>query len=97
MFCTDPDFDAALLIIQTYLQHSILMFNNLPKQNEAMSFISGDAKRRFFEALPIEFTRKEATQLGIQFKLAARTVDEILKTATGISLTKVKAGLYIKA
>lgn len=97
MYCTDQDFDAAILIIQTYLQHSILMFNNLPKQTENMSFISGDAKRRFFEALPIEFTRKEATQLGIQFKLAARTVDEILKTATGISLTKVKAGLYRKS
>jgi hypothetical protein len=97
MYCTDTDFDAAIVIIQTYLQHSILMFNNLPKQNETMSFISGDGKRRFFEALPEEFTRKEATQLGISFKLAARTVDEILKTATGISLTKVKAGLYRKS
>jgi len=97
MYCTDPDFDAAIAIIQTYLQHSILMFNNLPKQNETMSFISGDGKRRFFEALPEEFTRKEATQLGISFKLAARTVDEILKTATGISLTKLKAGLYRKS
>lgn len=96
LFCTDEDFNTALLIAQTYLQHSILMFNNLPKQNEIMSFKSGDSKRKFFDALPEEFTRKQATELGSQFRLSARSVDEILKTATGISLTKLKAGLYRK-
>ncbi|MHA8056916.1 DUF3987 domain-containing protein [Aquirufa nivalisilvae] len=96
VFCTDEDFNTALTIAQTYLQHSLLMFNNLPKQNEVMSFQSGDSKRKFFEALPEEFTRKQATELGSQFKLSARSVDEILKTATGVSLTKLKAGLYRK-
>jgi hypothetical protein len=62
-----------------------------------MSFQSGDSKRKFFEALPEEFTRKQATELGSQFKLSARSVDEILKTATGVSLTKLKAGLYRKS
>lgn len=97
VFCTDEDFNIALAIAQTYLQHSLLMFNNLPKQNEVMSFQSGDSKRKFFEALPEEFTRKQATELGSQFKLSARSVDEILKTATGVSLTKLKAGLYRKS
>lgn len=97
IFCTDEDFNTALAIAQTYLQHSLLMFNNLPKQNEVMSFQSGDSKRKFFEALPEEFTRKQATELGSQFKLSARSVDEILKTATGVSLTKLKAGLYRKS
>ena len=97
VFCTDEDFNTALAIAQTYLQHSLLMFNNLPKQNEVMSFHSGDSKRKFFEALPEEFTRKQATELGSQFKFSARSVDEILKTATGVSLTKLKAGLYRKS
>jgi len=96
IYCTDEDFSTALTIAQTYLQHSILMFNNLPKQNEVMSFQSGDSKRKFFEALPEEFTRKQATELGSQFKLSPRSVDEILKTATGVSLSKLKAGLYRK-
>lgn len=96
IYCTDEDFNTALTIAQTYLQHSILMFNNLPKQNEVMSFQSGDSKRKFFEALPEEFTRKQATELGSQFKLSPRSVDDILKTATGVSLTKLKAGLYRK-
>lgn len=97
VFCTDEDFNTALAVAQTYLQHSLLMFNNLPKQNEVMSFQSGDSKRKFFEALPSAFTRKQATELGSQFKLSARSVDEILKTATGVSLTKLKAGLYRKS
>lgn len=96
VFCTDEDFFTALTIIQTYLQHSILMFNNLPKQNETMSFQSGSGKRKFFEALPQEFTRKQATEIGALHKLSARLVDEILKTATGVSLTKIKAGHYQK-
>lgn len=92
--CTDEDFNTALLIVQTYLQHSLLMFNNLPKQNETMQFHSGDGKRKFFEALPQEFTRKEATELGTKFKLSARTVDDILKSCVGVTLTKIKAGSY---
>jgi len=82
------------IIVQTYLDHSLLMFNNLPKQNEPMQFQSGDGKRRFFEALPQEFTHKEATEIGTKFKLSARTVDDVLKSATGVSLTRIKAGHY---
>ena len=94
IICTDEDFNTALLIVQTYLQHSLLMFNNLPKQNEAMQFHSGDGKRKFFETLPKEFTRKEATEIGTKYKLSARTVDDVLKSCLGVSLTKIKAGSY---
>lgn len=95
IICTDEDFNTALKIIQTYLAHSLLMFNNLPKQNETMQFHSYDGgKKKFFKTLPKEFTRKEATELGKNFKLSPRTVDEILKCSTGVTLTKIKAGLY---
>lgn len=96
MYCTDQDFYNALAIVKTYLQHSLLMFNNLPKQAETIHFKGGDNKRRFFEALPAEFTRQQATELGTQFKLAPRTVDDILKYAVGAGLDKIKAGLYRK-
>ena len=92
--CTDEDFNIALQIVQTYLQHSLLMFNNLPKQNETMQFHAGNGKKKFFEALPKEFTRKEATDLGKNYKLGARTIDELLKSCVGVSLSKVKAGHY---
>lgn len=96
VFCSNEDFNTALLIAQTYLQHSLLMFNNLPRQSEYVNFQGGDSKRRFFEALPTEFSRREATALGAQFKLGARTVDELLKTALGKTLSKLKPGTYCK-
>ncbi|WP_416440039.1 hypothetical protein [Phnomibacter sp. MR] len=72
------------------------MFNNLPKQAETIHFKGGDHMRRFFEALPAEFTRQQATELGAQFKLAPRTVDDLLKNAVGSGLEKIKAGHYRK-
>ncbi len=59
-----------------------------------MQFNSGDDKRKFFEAFTQEFTRKEATEIGTKFKLSARTVDDVLKSAIGNTLTKVEAGFY---
>lgn len=97
MICSEQDFTTAIIIIKTYLQHNILMFNNLPKQSDKMEFSAGDSKRKFFEALPMEFTRKQATELGAQFRLSVRSVDDILKSATGISLAKLKVGLYRKS
>lgn len=96
MYCTEQDFNTALLITQTYLQHNILMFNNLPKQDDKMLFLSGDSKRKFFDALPNEFTRKQATEIGKSFTLSARTTDNILKAALGKSITKIKSGFYQK-
>jgi hypothetical protein len=94
--CTDEDFNIALRLAEIYLHHSILMFNNLPKQSEATQFKTGDSKRKFFDALPQEFTRQQAVETGKLFTLAARTVDDILRNATGKALEKLKAGLYRK-
>ncbi len=96
IICTDEDFNAALKIVQIYLDHSILMFNNLPKQSEATQFKTGDSKRKFFDALPQEFTRQQAVERGKQFQFSARLVDDILHNATGKALEKLKAGHYRK-
>jgi hypothetical protein len=94
--CTDEDFNIALQVVKTYLSHSILMFNNLPKQGDNMTFVGGDHKRKFFDALPKEFSRKEAVAIGTTFKLSPRSVDDVLKMALGHTLSKPKAGLYQK-
>ena len=96
MFCLQQDFDSVMLIVKTYLQHNILMFNNLPKQNDKMQFLANDQKRIFFDSLPNEFTRKEAVEKSASYRLSARTVDDILRAATGKTLTKIKSGLYQK-
>lgn len=96
IICTDEDFNAALKIVQIYLEHSLLMFNNLPKQSEATQFKTGDSKRKFFDALPQEFTRQQAVETGKQFQLSSRTVDDVLCNAIGKALEKFKAGHYRK-
>jgi hypothetical protein len=83
-------------LAEIYLHHSILMFNNLPKQSETTQFKTGDSKRKFFDALQPEFTRQQAVETGKQFQLAARTVDDILHNANGKALEKLKAGYYRK-
>lgn len=96
-YCTDEDFDSGLCLAQMYLQHSILMFSNLPSQKDVTSYLDGESKKKFFEQLPQEFQRKEAVNLGEKrFDLSKRTVDEILKLATGSKLEKLKAGRYRK-
>ena len=96
LICTDEDFNIALRLAEIYLQHSILMFNNLPKQGETSQFKTGDGKRKFFESLPQEFTRQQAVEAGKLFTLSARTVDDLLHNATGKALEKLKAGHYRK-
>jgi len=45
IYCSDQDFESALTLIEVYLQHSIIMFNNLPKQSEQGVFKSGENKK----------------------------------------------------
>lgn len=95
--CSDLDFDNALAIVQTYLQHSILMFNNLPKQADNMEFKGSDNKKQFFNALPnTEFQRKQAVEIGNQFAMKPRTIDAFLKASLGKTLSNPRTGFYLK-
>jgi hypothetical protein len=96
LVCTNEDFSTALHLAGIYLQHSLLMFNNLPKQTETTSFKTGGNKRKFFDTLPQEFTRQRAVEMGKSFDLAARTVDDMLRNAIGKLLEKPKPGMYRK-
>ena len=94
--CTDEDFEMALNIANVYLQHSLLMYHNLPKKEETGIFKGKSNKKKFFEALPQNFKRDEAVQLGIQYKLKSRTVDGLLKSLLNTLLTQPSFGHYQK-
>jgi hypothetical protein len=96
IFCSDIDFENSLALIHVYLQHSIIMFENLPKQGEQGPFKSGENKKLFFEALPIEFQRKEAIETALIFNIKERTADNFLKACLGKYLIKSDTGLYKK-
>lgn len=94
--CLDEDFESALTLVEVYLQHSIIMFDNLPKQEEQGPFKSVENKKQFFEALPIRFTRKEAVDLGNVFNIKERTVGTLLKKCLGTHLQQPEYGVYEK-
>jgi hypothetical protein len=96
IYCTDTDFDTALALIHVYLQHSIIMFENLPKQEGGGVFKSGSNKKLFFEALPNDFQRKEAIEIAKNFNMSERSVATFLKACLGKYLTQPKTGFYRK-
>ena len=96
IYCSDIDFETALTLIKTYLQHSIIMFENLPKQGEQGPFKSGENKMKFFEALPNKFQRKEAVEIAAKFDIGERSVGNFLKSCLGKYLMQPKTGVYEK-
>jgi hypothetical protein len=75
------------------------MFANLPKQDdeEQGPFKSGQNKMKFLDALPNHFARKEAIEIGKDFKMGERNVDSFLKSCLGKYLTQPEYGVYDKS
>lgn len=96
MMCTNTDFDIAIQLAEIYLNHSVLMFNNLPRQTTEIYFKGGNNKRNFYKALPNEFTRHEAIEISKRFDMSTRSVDELLKNLLDGYLTQPKTGFYQK-
>lgn len=94
--CTDEDFEAALILSDVYLQHSLLMFNNLEEQKEAKEYKMPNNKKQLLDQLPQEFQRKEAVALGIKLGLSERSVDDFLNNSVPMLLEKPKTGHYRK-
>ena len=96
VYCLDIDFETALTLTKTYIQHSVIMFTNLPKQGEQGPFKSGENKKKFFDALPNKFQRKEAIEIGKKFDIGERSVGNFLKSCLGKYLEQPEYGNYRK-
>ena len=95
--CTDQDFKNALKLADVYLQHSILVFKNLPNSATNMQFKPTSPKANFLKELPQEFSRKQAVIIGSKLNIKERTVDNYLaKLEQAGYLVKPKAGYYQK-
>jgi hypothetical protein len=95
--CTDLDFENALILADIYLQHSILVYGNLPSQGESINFKPRSPKSNFYNILPSKFERKEAVEIGETLNIKERTVDNYLSKLEATSyLSKPKAGFYLK-
>ena len=96
IYCLDIDFNCAISLVKTYLQHSIIMYNNLPNSSVSGIFKKGNNKQLFLDALPGEFTTKQAAEIGKQFKLSYSTVSKILPKMVPAYFSQPKSGYYIK-
>lgn len=72
------------------------MFNNLASQSEPITYKMVNNKKAFYEALPQSFQRKEAIELGANYNLSERSVDDFLKNSVPELLFKPKTGWYEK-
>lgn len=94
--CEDIDFDSASTLVNIYIQHSILMFANLPNKNAHHTINTSPKKQKFFEALPDTFQRKEAIEIGESLGLKSRTIDTCLRNWVDEVLEKEDTGCYRK-
>ena len=96
LYCSDDDFENASILVDIFIQHSILMFTNLPNQSAHHSVQTTPKKQKFFDALPDNFQRKEAVEIGEQHGIKSRSVDNCLVKWLGVLLEKEDTGLYNK-
>jgi hypothetical protein len=96
VYCLDEDYNSAKDLISTYIQHSITMFNNLPKQDGISDFKKGNNKKQFLDALPSKFQRKDVIELAKKYDMGERTMDDFLKSCLNKYLTKNNKGVYEK-
>jgi hypothetical protein len=96
VYCADIDFENALALTKIYIQHSVIMFTNLPKQGEEKEFKTGSNKKKFLEALPSKFQRKEAIVIAEAFNIKERSADNFLKSCLGKYLVQAEYGYYEK-
>jgi hypothetical protein len=94
--CTDEDFQLSLRLSRLYLRHSLIMFNNLPKEKVKMEFSETSNKQAFFNELPNTFSRGQAITLGNKHQLGIRSTDGLLKKLLESKLKKVSNGMYQK-
>jgi hypothetical protein len=96
LYCSDDDYDNAHVLVDTFIQHSILMFTNLPSQMEHHAVQKTPKKQQFFDALPPTFQRKEAIEIGLKMGIKERTIDSLLKKWLGKLIQKEDTGKYTK-
>lgn len=96
IICTDREFKTAQLLSNTYLEHSLTMFNRLPGKNDHGINLS---LKKFYDNIPngITFTRAKAVENGLKLGIQERTIDLNLKRLLEMNLLlQPEYGKYLK-
>jgi hypothetical protein len=93
LICSDVDFRLAIEFYSTFIQHSLSIFKEL----QAPWFKrESEKKENFYQALPDEFKRKQAIEIGKELGISERTADDILRKWIGKRLNYPDIGHYQK-
>ncbi|MBS1559042.1 MAG: DUF3987 domain-containing protein [Bacteroidetes bacterium] len=78
LICSDVDFDTAVKIADTFRIHSLMVLATFP---EAPAQVTSEKKNieRFFQALPIAISSKDAVAMHKDFGVSDRTIQRYLK------------------
>lgn len=81
IICSDKDFNTALHISKSLLEHAYCFYNTLPESEEARksTILKMQQKDALFQMLPTEFSRKDIINLSKTINLSPRTTDTYLK------------------
>lgn len=92
--CSDEDFEIAYDLVNVYVEHSIQMFNELPKSGD----VTEKVIHKLFDSLPFKFQRKTAVEIAeSKFQIKPRTTDLYLsKLVKAGYIEKTKSGFYQK-
>jgi hypothetical protein len=90
------DFKTAQFLANTYLQHSLLLYSNLPSQSKDHAIRKPTRKDKLLMELPQRFRRGEAVELGRRLEIKERTVDDCLKRWLGTKMQKEDTGWCVK-
>ena len=93
IYCSDVDLNSALILAQVYIDHSLRVYQMLPKHQDNRI---NEKIQRFLYALPDKFTRAEAIRIGEKIGYKTRSIDQLLKTLLGKYLYSPSHGFYRK-
>ena len=96
IICSDADFNTALHLSKTLIQHTARVFDFFPDKHTNLE-TQKTLKEKFFESLPGSFSRMDYLQKAKELGIPERTADKQIKSfcAKGI-LVNVQHGRYEK-
>ena len=102
LYCSDEDFKTLILFAEKLLKHAAQLLRILPEQQPLLPLqkVERTAKMRmedFLSQLPVDFTIKDAYEVGNRFGVTERTVKNHLKAATDDKkIIRLSVGKYRK-
>jgi Protein of unknown function (DUF3987) len=97
IFCEDQDFEIALTIIKSTIDHSIRVSNIIAIDEKGSKQRMTVRETMLFSRLNSQFKKSEALEIGIEIAIPPRTIGYILKKwTTDKFLNKISNGVYQK-